>query len=352
VLCGGKCVDPLFDPQHCGAALGGKCSSTTASSPDFQGVLCPSGQACVSGLCAASCGGTLVPCNGCCVDTQNDPAHCSACNKPCPKIGALSPACVAGVCSYAYKCGDGVMTIGEECDGADFGGETCVKRGFLGGVLACSATCTRDTSACWLCTPGDKRCNGLTPQTCSAAGRWQDGPACAHTCSGGTCAALLADSSADFSCIQGKGNWYYGYSLNGYSKAGFTQLGYCDGSHWFIANGVPYPHCSGGSAHPTAVASNGALRWVVRRWVSTVAGAILISGHIAKYNTSGGDGVTGYVFVDGVQKWSQKIVYNDAVGKDYSISTTVAVGSLVDFVVSPDSGDYADGVYFTSVIEH
>ncbi|HFE46036.1 MAG TPA: hypothetical protein ENJ18_11190 [Nannocystis exedens] len=46
-------------------------------------------------------------------------------------------------------CGDGEITGEEQCDGAQLGGQTCVDVGeFEGGELACTDTCTFDTSAC------------------------------------------------------------------------------------------------------------------------------------------------------------------------------------------------------------
>jgi hypothetical protein len=46
-------------------------------------------------------------------------------------------------------CGNGIIEVGEMCDGSDLGGETCSDQGFLGGTLACQADCQAfDTSAC------------------------------------------------------------------------------------------------------------------------------------------------------------------------------------------------------------
>lgn len=48
----------------------------------------------------------------------------------------------------AAVCGNGVREPGEACDGSDLGGQTCTGLGFGGGTLACSGTCTFNTSGC------------------------------------------------------------------------------------------------------------------------------------------------------------------------------------------------------------
>ncbi|MFO0632752.1 MAG: hypothetical protein U0168_07880 [Nannocystaceae bacterium] len=45
-------------------------------------------------------------------------------------------------------CGDGVVDAGEDCDGDDLGGASCMSEGFDGGRISCAADCTLDTSAC------------------------------------------------------------------------------------------------------------------------------------------------------------------------------------------------------------
>ncbi len=49
-------------------------------------------------------------------------------------------------------CGDGTREGGEECDGFDFGTETCGSNGCTGGSLTCTSSCTIDTSTCTGCT--------------------------------------------------------------------------------------------------------------------------------------------------------------------------------------------------------
>ena len=47
------------------------------------------------------------------------------------------------------ECGNGVIDDGEQCDGGNLGGFTCVDLGYTGGTLACDpVTCTYDASGC------------------------------------------------------------------------------------------------------------------------------------------------------------------------------------------------------------
>ncbi|MSR71549.1 MAG: hypothetical protein EXS50_02705 [Candidatus Taylorbacteria bacterium] len=45
-------------------------------------------------------------------------------------------------------CGDAVITGGEQCDGSNLGGASCILRGFRGGSLSCTASCRFNTSMC------------------------------------------------------------------------------------------------------------------------------------------------------------------------------------------------------------
>lgn len=62
-------------------------------------------------------------------------------------------------------CGNGALDPDEECDGPSLGGETCISRGYTGGILACFSDCTFDDRQCTggcsdACTEGVSRCNG------------------------------------------------------------------------------------------------------------------------------------------------------------------------------------------------
>lgn len=51
-------------------------------------------------------------------------------------------------------CGDSIISVGEDCDTANLNGETCATQGFTSGTLACTASCTFNTSACSVSSGG------------------------------------------------------------------------------------------------------------------------------------------------------------------------------------------------------
>lgn len=82
-------------------------------------------------------------------------SHCSDGIQNCSETGVD----VGGTC--ASLCGNGIIDAGEECDGANLDGQSCVTQGYAGGMLACDSTsCTFNTSSCTpVCTDGEERCN-------------------------------------------------------------------------------------------------------------------------------------------------------------------------------------------------
>jgi len=46
------------------------------------------------------------------------------------------------------SCGNNIVETGEQCDGTNLSGQTCVGLGYTRGTLSCTASCTFDTSAC------------------------------------------------------------------------------------------------------------------------------------------------------------------------------------------------------------
>lgn len=92
-------------------------------------------------------------------------------------------------------CGDNKVDPGEQCDGGDLANQSCVKQGFSGGQIKCTASCALDVSGC-VATCGD----GVKQpgEVCDAGN--VDG----HTCvekgyvdpSGVTCVACALDFTA------------------------------------------------------------------------------------------------------------------------------------------------------------
>jgi hypothetical protein len=96
-----------------------------------------------------------------CTPAQLGNLSCTA--LPAPSGGNYSGgtlACTPTTCtldeSGCTACGNGIVDMGETCDGAQLGGQTCVSQGFDAGNLACSATCQYNTGACvdWVCGNG------------------------------------------------------------------------------------------------------------------------------------------------------------------------------------------------------
>lgn len=52
------------------------------------------------------------------------------------------------VTALVLGCGDGLIELGEDCDGSNMNSHTCVTEGFLSGSISCTPSCTLNTSAC------------------------------------------------------------------------------------------------------------------------------------------------------------------------------------------------------------
>ncbi len=64
--------------------------------------------------------------------------------------------CSAIICQFSERecdtgpvCGDAHIGDGEQCDGVNLNGETCVLQGFEGGTLGCTSECLFDTASCY-----------------------------------------------------------------------------------------------------------------------------------------------------------------------------------------------------------
>ncbi|MFM1769430.1 MAG: hypothetical protein RJA22_1959 [Verrucomicrobiota bacterium] len=183
----------------------------------------------------------------------------------------------------------------------------------------------------------------------------------AHGVPAGAACTPLADSAADWGTngVQGQRGWFQGY----YNRAADATPGYQAGD--FIA----FPAAGGawGSNHfwrgydwdwhpdpapsdnlgPVAAnpngTNNGAEHWVIRRWVSPVAGRLRAQWFTRKSNPFG-SGVTGKLFHNGVEVDSASIAGNDTLGVERNVDLpVVAIGDVVDLALTPTGpGGQAD----------
>lgn len=172
---------------------------------------------------------------------------------------------------------------------------------------------------------------------------------------------VVADSVADYSGVQGQGNWFYGYFDGPFTSSDFTPLPiFLPGPNYWLLdpnpNAPPWTAFTDVGAHADAPVSGGAFRWAVRRWVSEVSGPVDISGRIAKINPAAGDGITARILVDGSEIHAVSVHASDTVGVSYRLTPTLAIGSKLDFVLDADGpgagvNDFADYSRFTAVVQ-
>lgn len=87
------------------------------------------------------------------------------------------------------SCGNNVIDPGEECDGTNLNGETCIGNGFDGGIISCTPVCKLDKSLCTDCgngiREGAEECDGsdLGGQTCQTRGYVSGTLSCNASCS-------------------------------------------------------------------------------------------------------------------------------------------------------------------------
>src|SRR4051812_26320642 len=172
---------------------------------------------------------------------------------------------------------------------------------------------------------------------------------------------ILTDCVQDFSQTQGEAGWYYGFYTPPFTPNTFQQLELFGTDinrkiGWMHSiKHPPWTYLTAREAHPAAQPDTEVpFEWAVRRWKSTVSKTVKITGFIGMADGATPsprfDGVTGYIFVDGKQVYSQPLAQNDRNGASFSFATPVSVGSLVDFAVSPNNYDSRDATLFYAAI--
>ena len=192
-------------------------------------------------------------------------------------------------------------------------------------------------------------------------------------------AVPFANSIADFSSVQGQNGWSYGYFNQGvdgstpYTTVAFTEFttyGVVGPDVWGAsdaqvgAQNNVYLGLGAATGHPTGLAppdQQDRIIWAVRRYVNEAAGDLAIAIDLRKENVNpNGGGITGRVFVDGVEILSQFIAGTDGTGLQTTLVVpNVALNALIDFAIDPlgvainQDGIYsprADGTVFSAII--
>jgi len=100
-------------------------------------------------------------------------------------------------------CGNNTIETGEQCDGSDLDGQTCVSRGYDGGALNCKPDCTFDISGCTSSPPPSGGGGGSTvplPVSTDVVIKGKAYPLSSITVlqDGRVAATTIADSQANF----------------------------------------------------------------------------------------------------------------------------------------------------------
>jgi Bacterial Ig domain len=168
----------------------------------------------------------------------------------------------------------------------------------------------------------------------------------------GVAGGHLANSSGDWTPnAQGANNWFHGYynktadSDHLYQPSDFnTNLtwGAWAGAAWAYTPGpAPWTSVGQGSWHPNGD-NNGDVHWVIRRWVSETTGDVVVNLRFSKGGV-GGNGVTGRLFRNGTQVFSQTIAFNDTTGVNTNFTVTgLLPGDALDFALDPLGTDASE----------
>ncbi|MDA0821686.1 MAG: VPLPA-CTERM sorting domain-containing protein [Proteobacteria bacterium] len=194
--------------------------------------------------------------------------------------------------------------------------------------------------------------------------------------------AIVADSIAEFSNTQGQENWTYGIFIAGtdpsaltpYTTAGFQNFDNFDiaENDWLASSALvgaqnnTFLKLGAEGGHPTGIGpgAQNTIIWAMRRYASEVDGLYDLNIDLKKANVvnPAGGGITGRVFVNGTEVFTQFIANDDNVGVQLKLLIDLEVGSLIDFAIDPTGitptpgGDNiysarADGTHFAAIIE-
>ena len=194
---------------------------------------------------------------------------------------------------------------------------------------------------------------------------------------GAASAMPLAHSQLEFSNVQGKDNWFYGFfnrtaaGASPYTPGSFVAFDTFNVARWEASDALvgaqnnDFISIDQFGGHPTGIgpAAQDSIIWTMRRYQSEVTGLVDIAFDLRKLNVvnSGGGGITGRIFVDGLEVFTQFIANADGVGVQGLLTYAVTAGTFIDFAIDPtgilpstgSDGPFsarADGSHFSAVL--
>ncbi len=212
------CVAPECGDGVISAGIGEQCDDNNALSGDGCNAACQveNGWICTGepSVCNPSCGNSTWDPGEECDGADLNGATCVSLGFAGGTLACLSNCTFdAGACLDAV-CGNGTKESSEECDTSDFGGQTCASFGFPAGSLACTGSCTIDTSGCSSSVCGNGAVEG--GEQCDD-GNTSSGDGCSATCQWeSTCTADETIACNDSDYMSG----VFGNDVDGYSCSG------------------------------------------------------------------------------------------------------------------------------------
>jgi hypothetical protein len=131
--------------------------------------VCDSSETAASCATDCGCGNGVLNVGEDCDGTDVGDATCESVAQHGGTLGCNADCTFDVVGCDQYMCGDGIVDPGEECDGSDLSGATCDSIGFTTGALACGSDCKLDVTACcndFCAAANTSVCDGDTVRNC------------------------------------------------------------------------------------------------------------------------------------------------------------------------------------------
>lgn len=205
-----------------------------------------------------------------------------------------------------------------------FGANSVSQYDYLNGSLDEVRFSSTSRSADWIKTEYNNQSSPETFYTVSAT-------------SGGESPPTVYRASTDFSAVQGHRNWYY-LDSTGAQMVFVNQWG----GVWQTPNTSVILGSSWG--HPGEPGD------AVRQWRAPASGSVRITGTAFDSDPGGADGVIVSIRKGTQVLWERTIENGDANGFSYDVTTNVATGDQINFVINRRSNTYWDSTIFDPTI--